>query len=48
MWIIFSDLSGVIETSLTSVPLMFIDTVGCNMTELDTADEESKEMKVFL
>ena len=21
---------------------MFIDTVGCNMTELDTADEESK------
>ena len=37
-----SDLSGVMVTPLTSVPLVFIDTAGCGMNELETPDEESK------
>ena len=38
----FSDLPGVMMTPLTSIPLIFVDTAGCNMNELDTTDEESK------
>lgn len=38
----FSDLPGVMVTPLTSIPLIFVDTAGCNMNELDTTDEESK------
>ena len=38
----FSDLPGVEVTSLTRVPLVFLDTAGCDMTELDTPSEESK------
>lgn len=37
-----SDLAGVELTPLTSIPLIFIDTAGCDMAELDTTDEESK------
>lgn len=40
--LLFSDLPGVMVTPLTNVPLIFIDTAGCNMTELDTPEEESK------
>ena len=38
----FRDLDGVTETGETSVPLLFIDTAGCDLRELDTPDEESK------
>ena len=37
-----SDLPGVAGTRETSVPLVFIDTAGCDLNELDTPDEESK------
>ena len=30
------------ECRETSVPLVFIDTAGCDLHELDTTDEESK------
>ena len=39
---VFRDLDGVTETGETSVPLLFIDTAGCDLRELDTPDEESK------
>ena len=42
MMCLYSDLPGVMVTPLTSVPLVFIDTAGCDMCELDTPDEESK------
>ena len=37
-----SDLPGVMVTPLTRVPLVFIDTAGCGMRELETPDKESK------
>jgi len=40
--LMFRDLDGVTETGETSVPLLFIDTAGCDLRELDTPDEESK------
>lgn len=30
------------ETRETSIPLVFIDTAGCDLRELETPDEESK------
>ena len=30
------------DTRETSVPLLFIDTAGCDLWELETPDEESK------
>ena len=40
--ILFSDLPGITKTLVTTTPLLFIDTAGCNLTELDTPDDESK------
>ena len=37
-----SDLPGVTPTKESSIPLLFIDTAGCDLTELDTPSEESK------
>ena len=37
-----SDLDGVSSTCDTDVPLLFIDTAGLDIRELDTPDEESK------
>ena len=37
-----SDLLGVSSTADTEAPLVFIDTAGLGIDELDTADEESK------
>lgn len=37
-----SDLSNCIETSITSIPLLFIDTSGCDLYELETEESESK------
>ena len=36
------DLPGVKETAETSQVLLFIDTAGCDVAELETTDEESK------
>ena len=36
------DLPGVKETAETSQVLLFIDTAGCDVVELETTDEESK------
>jgi len=36
------DMVDVRETRETSVPLVFIDTAGCDLRELETPDEESK------
>lgn len=36
------DLPGVEDNEDTALPLLLIDTAGCEMTELDTPDEESK------
>lgn len=37
-----SELPNAIETNITSVPLLFIDTNGCDLCELETEDSESK------
>jgi len=36
------DLSGVSDTEETHTALMLIDTAGCNLNELEVADNESK------
>ena len=36
------DLEGVQKTDLTTVPLLLIDTAGCDLYELETPEEESK------
>lgn len=36
------DLTGVTETDDTRTALLLIDTAGCNLSELDVADNESK------
>ena len=36
------DLADVSDTDITEVPVLLIDTAGCNLQELDTPDELSK------
>ena len=36
------DLPGIIENDVTLVPLLLIDTAGCDLHELDLPDEQSK------
>jgi len=36
------DLSDVDDTEDTCIPLLLIDTAGCNLNELDVASNESK------
>jgi len=39
---LFRDLPNVADTEDTCVPLVLIDTAGCNLNELDVASNESK------
>jgi len=39
---LFRDLPNVVDTEDTGVPLLLIDTAGCNLSELDVASNESK------
>lgn len=39
---LLKDLPGVEDNEVTSIPLLLIDTAGCDMLELNTADEDSK------
>jgi len=39
---ICSDLSNVGDTEDTCIPLLLIDTAGCDLSELDVASNESK------
>ena len=45
-----SDIKGVDSTDITKLPLMFIDTAGCNFAELNLPNEMSKgnESKNFM
>ncbi len=40
--IVCSEMTGVSSTCDTDIPLVFIDTAGLGVNELDTPDEESK------
>ena len=39
---LFSDKPGVTGSDVTSIPLLFIDTAGMDISELVVSDEESK------
>ena len=39
---LFRDLPNVVDTEDTCIPLLLIDTAGCNLSELDVACNESK------
>jgi len=39
---LFRDLPSVVDTEDTCIPLLLIDTAGCNLNELDVACNESK------
>ena len=40
--LLIRDLPNVIDTPLTSSPILFIDTAGCGLLERETGTEESK------
>ena len=40
--VLYSDLPNVSEVKETSIPLVFIDTAGCGLHELETGSNESK------
>ena len=45
---LLADLPGVASNENTKVPLVLIDTSGCDMYELVTEDEQSKVKKILL